>query len=60
MIQVDKTPETSEPNLEKTYIKIKLSLSEPFLKSGDGIEGKNLIADPPEGEVVSEKVKVVK
>ena len=47
LIQVDKTAETSEPNLENTYVKIKLSLAEPFIKSEDGVVGQKLIADPP-------------
>lgn len=53
LIQVDKTAETPEPNLEKTYIKIKISLNEPFIRKEDGVTGEQLIADPPAEEPVS-------
>jgi hypothetical protein len=35
--QVDKTPETSEPNLNNTYIKVTLTLDEPIIKKNDGV-----------------------
>ena len=35
--QVDKTPETSQPNLTNTYIKVSLTLDEPLLPKSDGV-----------------------
>jgi len=35
--QVDKTPETPEPNLTNTYIKVTLTLDEPFIQKSDGV-----------------------
>jgi hypothetical protein len=47
--QVDETAETSKPNLEKTYILVKLNLSEPMIKDHDEHEltSKDLIKPPP-------------
>ena len=59
MVQVDKTAETSEPNLENTYLKISLCLEDPFLQASDGIVAEKLISDPPEVQPPSEKVQVV-
>jgi hypothetical protein len=33
--QIDKTPETPEPNLESTYVKINFELTEPIIKGKD-------------------------
>jgi hypothetical protein len=59
VVQVDKTPDTPEPNLENTYIKVSINLEAPILLAEDGIVGEQLIADPPTGEVASGRVKVV-
>ena len=59
LTQVDKNADTPEPNLENAYVKFKVSVSEPLIKGEDGVQGERLIADPPEGEAVSDKVKVV-
>jgi hypothetical protein len=39
LAQVDRTAETPEPNLTNTYVKISITLEEPFLTNEDGILG---------------------
>lgn len=57
--QVDRAADSPEPNLENTYVKLTITLDSGFLQAEDGVVGSALIADPPAGEAVSERVKVV-
>jgi hypothetical protein len=59
VVQVDRTAETPEPNLENTYIKVTLTLDAPFQQAEDGVAGAALITDPPAGEPVAERTRVV-
>lgn len=60
LTQVDKGAETPEPNLESTYIKLKLTLGTPLARDSDGLSKGDIIAPPPAAAVVGEREKVVK
>lgn len=57
--QIDKAGDSPEPNLDKTYIKVTIALDQPFVQTGDGIVGSNLIPNPPVAEALAPRVIVV-
>lgn len=57
--QVDKTEDSPEPNLEKTYIKVSFKLHESLLVKKDPYQIETIIKDPPEPKPIPPEEKCV-
>ena len=57
--QVEKTVESSEPNLENTYIKLNITLESGLARPSDGISKVDVIPAAPAPIILGEREKVV-
>jgi hypothetical protein len=56
---VNKNADSPSPNLENTYVKISLSLSEPILREKDPLTIDSLIKDSPKPKTTSPEIQAV-